>query len=272
MDKVFYIGEVEKKFNIGKKTLRYYDQIELLCPSKNPETGYRFYSNDDLSDLQKIKYLKETGFELKEIKNFISSIDLNQIDDSLDNQINKMNKMELELKCKKKALKDWKGLLDEARLALKYNLNHINIKFLENEKYIFLEQEFDGNYNNLIINGNFNTYIENINNKITGPVIIEYPSLNKRINGDCKNIRFLQKNLLDCDINKTFELGDSLYASCYHIGSHDSLNDTHKKIKEWLEVNNYKYDQRVYERYILDQWTIKNEESFVTEILIKLLK
>jgi DNA-binding transcriptional MerR regulator len=69
--KLYQIGEVSKICNIPIKTLRYYDEIELLIPRKiDPESKYRYYSNDQLTLVLVIKHFKEAGFSLKEI-NFI---------------------------------------------------------------------------------------------------------------------------------------------------------------------------------------------------------
>ena len=60
-----------------------------------------------------------------------------------------------------------------------------------------------------------------------------------------------------------------LAASCYHIGSHETINQTYKKIQRWCAANNYDYDGGSYERYITDFWTTNNEELFVTEIIVR---
>jgi DNA-binding transcriptional MerR regulator len=49
-------------------TLRYYDDIGLLKPIHiDPETGYRFYTMDQLPHLHRILALKELGLELTQI-------------------------------------------------------------------------------------------------------------------------------------------------------------------------------------------------------------
>ncbi len=49
-------------------TLRYYDEIGLLKPIHiDPETGYRFYTMDQLPHLHRILALKELGLELIQI-------------------------------------------------------------------------------------------------------------------------------------------------------------------------------------------------------------
>lgn len=67
--RLYQIGEVSKICNIPIKTLRYYDEIKLLIPRKiDPDSNYRYYSNEQLTLVLVIKYFKEAGFSLKEIK------------------------------------------------------------------------------------------------------------------------------------------------------------------------------------------------------------
>ena len=69
MKEFFSIGEVSKLFDINKKTLRYYDEIDLFKPSfVNKENKYRYYTLDQFQYLETIKYLKELGLSLEKIK------------------------------------------------------------------------------------------------------------------------------------------------------------------------------------------------------------
>ena len=50
-------------------TLRYYDQIDLLKPSiVNDNSGYRYYTEDQLLKFIEIKEFQEIGFRVEEIK------------------------------------------------------------------------------------------------------------------------------------------------------------------------------------------------------------
>ncbi|MBR3380545.1 MAG: MerR family transcriptional regulator [Bacillus sp. (in: Bacteria)] len=62
------IGELAKKTNISKRTLHYYEQIELLQPTLIMENGYRYYDENAILRLQKILLLKSIGFTLEQIK------------------------------------------------------------------------------------------------------------------------------------------------------------------------------------------------------------
>jgi len=59
------------KASVSVRTLRYYDQVGLLSPSRRTEAGYRLYTDEDLSCLQQILALKFLGFSLDEIKQYL---------------------------------------------------------------------------------------------------------------------------------------------------------------------------------------------------------
>ena len=59
MDKFYKTGEVAKLANLTIRTIRYYDQIDLLKPSKIDDNGYRLYTP---SDLIKDYLFKTDGF------------------------------------------------------------------------------------------------------------------------------------------------------------------------------------------------------------------
>ena len=65
------VNEIAKLTGITVRALHYYDEINLLKPSDNTQAGYRLYSNEDVETLHQIMFLKEIGFELKQIKDII---------------------------------------------------------------------------------------------------------------------------------------------------------------------------------------------------------
>lgn len=67
------VNEIAKLTGITVRTLHYYDEINLLKPSDSSQAGYRLYSNEDIEILHQILFLKEIGFELKQIKDIINN-------------------------------------------------------------------------------------------------------------------------------------------------------------------------------------------------------
>ncbi|MEB7452823.1 MerR family transcriptional regulator [Lysinibacillus sphaericus] len=65
---MFKISVFSRLSKVSLKTLRYYDQIGLLKPRKvDHETGYRYYSADQLLEINRIFIYKELGFTLPQI-------------------------------------------------------------------------------------------------------------------------------------------------------------------------------------------------------------
>lgn len=71
------IQQVAKQTDITVRTLRYYDQIGLLPTAAKTEGGHRLYTKDDLKKLQQIRFLKEMGFKLEEIKSMLENPEWN---------------------------------------------------------------------------------------------------------------------------------------------------------------------------------------------------
>jgi DNA-binding transcriptional MerR regulator len=69
------IKEVFALTGISKRTLHYYDEIGLLCPSSKTKSGYRTYNQDELKVLQQIMFFKELNFTLNDIKGIIKNPD-----------------------------------------------------------------------------------------------------------------------------------------------------------------------------------------------------
>ncbi|QHT55360.1 MerR family transcriptional regulator [Cellulomonas sp. H30R-01] len=61
------IQEVARLTGTTSRTLRHYDQIGLLEPSRVGENGYRWYDEDSLVRLQRILLLRDLGLGLTEI-------------------------------------------------------------------------------------------------------------------------------------------------------------------------------------------------------------
>ncbi|MBG9942742.1 MerR family transcriptional regulator [Brevibacillus formosus] len=65
---MYSVGQLAKRTGVTIKTLHYYEQLGLLCPSRDPKSGYRMYCEEDIMKLQEISVLKEMGFRLSEIQ------------------------------------------------------------------------------------------------------------------------------------------------------------------------------------------------------------
>ncbi|MEX2416429.1 MAG: MerR family transcriptional regulator [Paenibacillaceae bacterium] len=67
MEKLYSIQEVSRILGMSKDTLRYYDRIGIVSPSRE-DNRYRRYSKDDLIDLMNIQIMQYADFSLDEIR------------------------------------------------------------------------------------------------------------------------------------------------------------------------------------------------------------
>ncbi|NEN81195.1 MerR family transcriptional regulator [Paenibacillus elgii] len=69
---MFKISEFSRLSRIPLQTLRYYDQLGILKPAKTDEsTGYRYYSAEQLLEINRIVIFKELGFTLQQITHLL---------------------------------------------------------------------------------------------------------------------------------------------------------------------------------------------------------
>ena len=80
MGKYFSIGEAAKAVHTTTETLRHYDRIGLVKPSKKDEwTNYRYYTEQDIVRLNTVRALQLMDLSLKEIKKVLEYDDLEKI-------------------------------------------------------------------------------------------------------------------------------------------------------------------------------------------------
>lgn len=84
MKNYFSIGEAAKMANTTSETLRHYDRIGLVSPSKKDEwTKYRYYTKQDIVRLNTVRALQQMDLPLQEIKKVLDYDDLQKIVDYL---------------------------------------------------------------------------------------------------------------------------------------------------------------------------------------------
>ncbi|MCH1984341.1 MerR family transcriptional regulator [Ruminococcus sp. OA3] len=71
----YSIKELSKIAGVSARTLRYYDEIGLLKPSRTSEAGYRYYGPKELELLQQILFYRQRGFCLEKIADVLYNHD-----------------------------------------------------------------------------------------------------------------------------------------------------------------------------------------------------
>ncbi len=268
----YSIGDVSQICNISKKALRYYDKIGLITSQRQDYNNYRYYTRESLLAVPVIKYYKQMGFKLEEMREFIEGDMANvyrTIRNSFLAKIKELEEEQEEIRRKYISVKDWHDLIQEAEMVIDNNIQEVSIKYVEPSNYLFLEQHYSADIKSAIINIDFTNYVESLANEITGPVILNFPSHEARMKDHEQTIRIVQKSLMPCDADNSMTIGGHMMVSCYHIGPHKTIADTYKKIRRWVRHHGYSISDESYERYVTDYWTTRNDTKFVTEVMLK---
>ena len=124
MKKYFSIGEAAKAVHTTSETLRHYDRIGLVKPSKKDEwTNYRYYTEQDIVRLNTVRALQLMDLPLQEIKKVLEYDDLKNIVDFL-------------AQAEKKA--------DEKIAALQYSKSKIQLAKADYERKLQTQQRLQG--------------------------------------------------------------------------------------------------------------------------------
>ena len=126
MKKYFSVGEAAKAVHTTSETLRHYDRIGLVKPSKKDEwTNYRYYTEQDIVRLNTVRALQLMDLPLQEIKKVLEYDDLEKI-------------VEFLAQAEKKA--------DDKMAALQYSKSKIQLAKADYEKKLQMRKNPNGTF------------------------------------------------------------------------------------------------------------------------------
>lgn len=111
--KLFQITEFAKIARTSRKTLQYYDELDLFRPALVGENGYRYYTLSQLDRLALIAALRDMGLSLREIKSYLQQEDGENLNALLEAQLDRAEEMMERLRRRKALLTE---MLAENRL------------------------------------------------------------------------------------------------------------------------------------------------------------
>lgn len=135
------INEICKKYNLTPRTLRYYEEIDLIKSSRN-ESNIRIYDRQAIEKIELVLLFKKFGFQLKEIKLLLASDDDDLFRDLLYKELDRLNYEQQELMHKKhmiqSVLKTYGSTDDSKHSLLEFMKEQVYVKDI-GEELIMLE-------------------------------------------------------------------------------------------------------------------------------------
>jgi DNA-binding transcriptional MerR regulator len=67
----YSIRDMEATFGVSRSTIIYYEQLGILSPARQGDTGYRVYTEKDVFRLMRATILKNAGIQPKDLKSYL---------------------------------------------------------------------------------------------------------------------------------------------------------------------------------------------------------
>lgn len=131
---------------VSVRTLQHYDKIGLLCPNRDPDNGYRNYSDENLDQLQQILFFRECGFSLAEIKVFLTNPGFDREKAFVlqrDCLLQERERINIMLKTLDRTIKTWKGDKTMTQSEKFYGLGKQNNPYEEEARRLWGNEAVD---------------------------------------------------------------------------------------------------------------------------------
>jgi len=89
---VYRIGKIAKTFRISKEALRYYERNGIVRPTRDEDSGYRYYDRADIQRVATIKKMQNMNFSLEEIKAVFTGLSTDTYIKWYDSKIDELEK------------------------------------------------------------------------------------------------------------------------------------------------------------------------------------
>lgn len=223
----YTIHKLAELAGISTRTLRYYDEIDLLKPASLTEAGYRMYGSEEVNRLQQILFYRELGISLGQIKDILTS-------PGFDSTV---------------ALKEHKEKLIQKRAQLDLLIINVDKSIQEYERGIKMtdKEKFEG-FKQELVDNNENMYGEEIRNAYGNNVIDQSNALLKNMTKEqYEEVVKLEQDVLD-SLKEAMVAGDPTSK----LGQ-----KTAKLHKQWISFHWPKYSKQAHaglaEMYVADE-------------------
>lgn len=244
--------------------LRYYDEKDLLKSKKDKNNGYRYYTDEDIEIVNKIKLLRKYNFSVYEIKNVLK-MNCEEIKLAFQNKLDELNEQSNE----------YFDLVEDLKCYIGHNstkniFNNYDISFGVRKSFyaICLRKVVNDEGLELLID-KLIKLVGKTNFICAGTYFALFHSIEEK-NSISYDVEVCQPILVKNEITdpriKFFE--EANYISTIHIGDYNSIVYAYAALYNWVKLNGYNLAGPYIEKYYTDEYVVLDKNKFVTEISI----
>ena len=273
LNKRFTIGEMAKMHNIAESTLRYYDEKGIFHPSTvDPQTNYRYYTIDQFSLLDTIKFLRQLNIPLKEIKKYIDERNPAYALNLLEKQQEMMLKKQREIEY---ALAKMEHRIHLIKEATKAKAEEMVMKEIPRRKITAIAvapNTTDDMFEYYIhsLQKNMRQMDDSLFSGDIGVTVAKKGLMQNEF--QAYSSVFILLDYMPFQVQSSDEIKEGLYACSYHHGPYEETGATYKELLAYIDQEGYEVSGDAIEIGLIDWSVTENPEEQVTEIQIPIMK
>lgn len=271
---MYSIGEFSKIGQISAKTLRYYDEIGLLCPAYvDRETRYRYYTEDQVDQLMLIAELKTYDLRLEQIKAIMESKDTGLLErflkariEQLNSQITEQIRLRQYIEKKVYELQSGGRIMEQRRELIVETREFKAVWVMSRAAVIEITQI--GN----VTGGVFEEIFKN-GLRPAGPVMTFY--LDREFQPEHAHVEVcvpIEPVEGMERIQGVKLLNPGLCAFCLYGGAYSQMGMAYAAVMKWIEENGYKISCAPFDVYLNDPRQVKDPAELLTEVWFPIQK
>ena len=265
------IGEFSRLMQVTVKTLRHYEQKELLIPDEVDEwNGYRYYSLDQMLKLNSIRQLQQLGFTLEEIKDLYNNKSHTPSVEQLTKKIEETERQLQQLILRRNQLLEWIGSRKKIKTMEKFTIESLPEVIVASHREIISDYSALG----MLCCSIIGPEMQRLGCKCPPPgycFTIEHNKEYSPTNIDIEYCEQVEEMGTDSSIIQFKKLPAVSKALCMkHYGPYDRFYESFTQVFTYMEEHGYKIADHPRTCYIDGIWNQEDPEKWLSIIQIPL--
>lgn len=271
MNNYLTISEFAKYVNLSRRTLIYYDQIDLFKPKKISNHGFRYYTCDQCFELDVILTLKFLDIPLEQIKYFLNN---RNIDDTLAEFKNRKKILDKKINDLRYMQTFLENYIDRYTTLKNIDFDTITHSYREEESFICSDLMHSHYYDSIDSLSSYSDFYLSLDKK---DLFNGYPInflVEESVLSDIQNTPFRSLIKINKDQSSLYDTKrivtrpNGIYVSFFIEDSNYNKEEINKKLMNYFLENRFIPQKSFWKILWQDEITTNIPEKRVFEILI----
>lgn len=260
MKSYYKIKEISKLYKIGPDSLRYYEELGILHPTRD-KNNYRQYTTNDIHRLNVIKDLRNLGFSMQTIKAYLENRSIQVSMDVMQQEEQILLDKMKELEAIHQRILHRKAML---AMCAHFSFEQIEVVHMEARKCVTLHADRMDEFDYLLIklSKEHEKNVFTIGNFNTGCFL----------NIDKQGCIHPQSVFILGDTLDTYDsyLPSGAYLNLYYQGEKDDHYEHVHQMLAYCEQHHYEIELPLLELFIIDVHETKDPKEYITQLQLKI--